>query len=133
MEPWNTKYFFWNPHFLVFHLCPDYKLDLCLDVHLFQLSFTLGPITIEFLRSFAKLIGKEWYNLARGLRLEHVRIQSIAQQNKRSSLEDLVYDLLLTWLKRSCHSTDKVISYLFVNVYLDVWCTIYMYFSDFYI
>lgn len=69
---------------------------------------SVGPITIEFLRSFARLIGKEWYTLARGLRLEHVRIQSIAQQNKRSSLESLVYDLLLTWLKRSCHSTDKV-------------------------
>lgn len=73
--------------------------------------FSVGPITIEFLRSFARLIGKEWYTLARGLRLEHVRIQSIVQQNKRSSLESLVYDLLLTWLKRSYHSTDKVTNF----------------------
>lgn len=109
-------------HFLEFHLCPNNK-DLCVDFSFISITFSLGPITIEFLRSFAKLIGKEWYNLARGLRLEHVRIQSIAQQNKRSSLEDLVYDLLLTWLKRSCHSTDKVTPYSFVNVYLDVCCT----------
>lgn len=73
--------------------------------------FSVGPITIEFLRSFARLIGKEWYTLARGLRLEHVRIQSIVQQNKRSSLESLVYDLLLTWLKRSYHLTDKVTNF----------------------
>ncbi|XP_062608577.1 uncharacterized protein LOC134270353 [Saccostrea cucullata] len=69
-----------------------------------------GPITIEFLRSLARLIGKEWYILARGLHLEHVRIQSIAQQNKRCSLESLVYDILLAWLKRSRHCSDKAVN-----------------------
>lgn len=63
----------------------------------------------DFLRQLASCLSNEWKNLADELGLSKTRIQAIQRNHgQESSTEDIILDMLLTWVRKMPSSCSKV-------------------------
>ena len=78
-----------------------------------------GVVDDDLLRNLAVDLGDEWRPLARSLNIKAGRIQAILRNNVNNEVEQSIYDMLLTWVKKIPRSMDKVRNYVnTVNIYL---------------
>jgi plasmid maintenance system antidote protein VapI len=65
-------------------------------------------VTEALLRQLAAEMDEEWKKLAMLLGVRNRRLQDIIRTKGDSSLESVVYEMLMTWVKNEQRSTDKV-------------------------
>lgn len=65
-------------------------------------------VTEALLRQLAAEMDEEWKKLAMLLGVRNRRLQDIIRTKGDSSLESVVYEMLMTWIKNEQRSTDKV-------------------------
>ena len=62
----------------------------------------------ELLHQIAADLGEEWKRLAQQLNIKRMRIQAIIRNNVEWDTEHVIYEMLITWMKRVPKSANKV-------------------------
>ena len=68
----------------------------------------LGFVDEDLLHFVASELGDEWKKVAQYLAVRKSRIQAIERNNVGKDTESIIFEMLLTWIKRVPKSANKV-------------------------
>ena len=67
-----------------------------------------GVVTETMLKDLSREMDEEWKKLAQILGIKTRRLQDIERVKSDAPLEEIIYEMLITWIKSVQRSSDKV-------------------------